>query len=254
MTIAAAFVILLLAGIAVSGWQAVRATRAERVANARKLAAYAVAESARRIPSAASFWPCTPSRPRCSFHEPVIPEAETALHDAILADHELFTVHHSGPVFALAFSPDGRRLATVWRQTRQAVGRRDRARDCSRSKATRTRFGAWPSAPTGSVWRPPVWIKPRACGTSQPAANCWCCAATRASLSSVAFSPDGRRIATSSEDQTAKLWDADSGKELLTLRGHQDGPFERSLQSRWKTPGHFQPGPDGEIVGRVQRP
>jgi len=42
LTIAAAFVIMLIAGIAVSGWQAVRATRAERVANARKLAAYAV--------------------------------------------------------------------------------------------------------------------------------------------------------------------------------------------------------------------
>ena len=42
LTIGAAFVILLMAGVAVSGWQAVRATRAERVANARKLAAYAV--------------------------------------------------------------------------------------------------------------------------------------------------------------------------------------------------------------------
>jgi KaiC/GvpD/RAD55 family RecA-like ATPase len=36
----------------------------------------------------------------------------------------------------------------------------------------------------------------------------------------VAFSPDGKRLATASWDQTAKVWDAESGKELLTLRGH----------------------------------
>ena len=38
----------------------------------------------------------------------------------------------------------------------------------------------------------------------------------------VAFSPDGKRLATASDDQTAKVWDAQSGQELLTLRGHRD--------------------------------
>ncbi len=36
----------------------------------------------------------------------------------------------------------------------------------------------------------------------------------------MAFSPDGQRIVTGSADQTAKVWDAASGKELLTLKGH----------------------------------
>ena len=39
---------------------------------------------------------------------------------------------------------------------------------------------------------------------------------------SVAWSPDGKWLATGSEDSTAKVWDAASGKELLTLRGHSD--------------------------------
>jgi WD40 repeat protein len=36
----------------------------------------------------------------------------------------------------------------------------------------------------------------------------------------VAFSPDGQRIVTGSWDRTAKVWEAASGKELLTLQGH----------------------------------
>jgi len=39
----------------------------------------------------------------------------------------------------------------------------------------------------------------------------------------VVFSPDGSRIATTSWDRTIKLWDAATGRELLTLRGHTGG-------------------------------
>jgi hypothetical protein len=39
----------------------------------------------------------------------------------------------------------------------------------------------------------------------------------------VAFSPNGLRIVTGSADQTAKVWDAASGKDLLTLKGHSAG-------------------------------
>jgi len=42
-------------------------------------------------------------------------------------------------------------------------------------------------------------------------------------VNSVVFSPDGKRIASScQEDGTARIWDAATGTELLTLRGHGD--------------------------------
>ena len=40
---------------------------------------------------------------------------------------------------------------------------------------------------------------------------------------SATYSPDGSRIVTASGDKTAKVWDANTGKELITLKGHESG-------------------------------
>jgi len=40
-------------------------------------------------------------------------------------------------------------------------------------------------------------------------------------VNSAAFSPDGSRIVTASQDNTARIWEAASGKEIAVLRGHE---------------------------------
>ncbi|MBI1325815.1 protein kinase [bacterium] len=44
-----------------------------------------------------------------------------------------------------------------------------------------------------------------------------------ANVVSVAFSPDGTRLATASYDRTVKIWDMRTGKDLFTLLGHTAG-------------------------------
>ena len=40
------------------------------------------------------------------------------------------------------------------------------------------------------------------------------------SIRAVAFSPDGTQVLTGSDDRTARVWDAASGKPIATLSGH----------------------------------
>ena len=55
---------------------------------------------------------------------------------------------------------------------------------------------------------------------------------------SAAFSPDGTRVITASDDQTARLWDAATGKALATLEGHTDSGQVGGVQPGRHAGGH----------------
>ena len=44
---------------------------------------------------------------------------------------------------------------------------------------------------------------------------------TEGKVRSVAFSTNGKRIVSGSEDDTVKVWDAANGQEVITIRGHK---------------------------------
>ena len=45
----------------------------------------------------------------------------------------------------------------------------------------------------------------------------------------MSFSPDGKRIVSGSFDKTRKVWDAQTGQETLTLKGHEGGVWSVSF-------------------------
>jgi WD40 repeat protein len=47
-------------------------------------------------------------------------------------------------------------------------------------------------------------------------------------VTGVAFSPDGKKLATSGWDKVVRVWEAATGKELATLKGHE-GEYVRSV-------------------------
>jgi WD40 repeat protein len=144
---------------------------------------------------------------------------------------------HTGRILRVVFSPDGKRLATpsgtwnkatnVWDAGEVKVWDAQTGRELLTLKGhTRavvsvafspdgTRLASSSSLPNGiSNRNERVEVKVWDAQTGQESLTLQ---GHRRSVDSVAFSPDGKRLATLSRDNTVKVWDAQTGQEIRSL-------------------------------------
>ena len=217
---AAAFAIILVAGVVVSTWQAVRATSAGR--------------EARRLQIAAEQAELEANQQRLA--------AEVAKQQALEAKTAADKQRDEARLAAYA---SGMGLAQrAWEESNvvharellaevpsEAAGRNLRgfewyylSRVCHPDELTLVGHAGWVNCVAFSPDGQRV-----ASGSTDQTVKIWDSATGKELLalkghahtvSSVAFSPDGKRVASGSDDQTVKIWDSATGKELLALKGH----------------------------------
>jgi hypothetical protein len=116
--------------------------------------------------------------------------------------HEVATLKHLAPVWSVAFSPNGKTLATASEEG--AVKLWD--------VAAWGPGGTRAAGPDHAVVPPPQKVGGQNTVTLKGHTD---------DILAVAFSPDGKTLASGSFDRTIKLWNVETREEVATLRGHR---------------------------------
>ncbi len=117
-------------------------------------------------------------------------DGRLTLLDAATGEETLTLEGHTGRVAAVAFSYDGTRIVSA--------------------------DSNWATTDSGNKWivgEIKLWDVDTGNVT-------WTANGHAEAVTAIAFSPDGSRILSGSDDKTLKVWDASTGQEMLTLEGH----------------------------------
>jgi len=232
----AAIILLLAAGVTLTTWQAVRATRAKTDAVQAKTKAVAAQKQAEEERAKAShlLYVANMNLTQQAWEQNNVLRVRQLLDDTATSLERGFEWYywqrqthleiktlrgHTDTITSVAFSPDGQRIATGSWDRSAKVWDAASGRELLTLKGHAGGVRSVAFCPDGR----------RIVTASRGAAKVWEAASGRELVTlnghrdyicSVAFSPDGQRIVTGSADTTAKVWDAASGKELSTLKGH----------------------------------
>ena len=130
---------------------------------------------------------------------------------------------HTAAVFSVAFDPTGRTLASGSEDKTVKLWEAASGRLLRTLEGHRARLIASPLIRRAAPWPAGVMTERSSCGrwTAGGCSARW--KDIRQRVFSVAFDPAGGILASGSYDRRVKLWEADSGRLLRTLEGHQSG-------------------------------